>query len=173
MASSMEAQDCEYITPPVNLKSKVREMSPREAGKFDPVAAAEKALAQLSTNFGEWMGEETATLVRIWSAVGDGKLTTAGRDDLFRASHDIKGQAATLGFPVASIIADSLCHLLESVTDPAAIPHRLIEQHVLAMRAIYSEDAREETNPLARELAQQLVDCTEEFIAGHRRQETA
>ncbi len=35
------------------------------------------------------------------------------REALFRAAHDIKGQAATLGFPLAAAVADSLCRLIE------------------------------------------------------------
>lgn len=159
------AKDCEYITPPVSLKSKVREMSARESADFDPIAAAEKALQGLSGNFGNWMAEETATLVKTWSAVNGKRMTPENRDALFRAAHDIKGQAATLGFPLAATIADSLCHLLETVHDIRKIPSELIEQHVQSIRAIHAEGAREDKNPLARELATQLADVTKEFIA--------
>lgn len=165
MTSSAKAEDCEYITPPISLKAKARQMSPREAANFDPVAAAEKALQKLSGNFGKWMAEEASTLGTIWLEVGNDRLSPEGRDRLFRAAHDIKGQATTLGFPLASTIADSLCHLLESVQDTSKIPKRLVEQHVQAIRAIHAENARDDNNPLARELSSQLIDVTEEFIA--------
>ena len=165
MTSSVKAQDCEYFTPPVNLKSKARVKTQHEATTFDPVAAAEEALNNLSGNFGTWMAEETGTLVKIWTEISRTKLTPENREDLFRAAHDIKGQATTLGFPLASTIADSLCHLLETVQDTQKIPSRLIEQHVHSIRAIYAEDAREEKDPLARQLATQLVAFTDNFIA--------
>ncbi len=165
MTSSANSQDCEYITPPVNLRSKVRVTSDRASADFDPVAAAENALKNLSGNFSKWMAEETGTLVKLWTGMRLRALTADDRDALFRAAHDIKGQGVTLGFPLAATIADSLCHLLETVQDPRQIPNQLIEQHVHSIRAIYAEGASTDSDPVATELANQLAEITEQFIS--------
>ncbi|MEI2384000.1 Hpt domain-containing protein [Breoghania sp. JC706] len=157
--------DFEIITPPVNLRSKVRKLSRREEANFDPVAAAEAALAKLSVNFNSWMDQETEALRVCWVDIHDHGLDEERRDTLFRHSHDIKGQAATLGFPLAGHIADSLCRLLETVTDVSLVPVRLIEQHIQAIRAIVAEDARDENDMVANALAKQLTDVTDDYIA--------
>ncbi|PTW61623.1 Hpt protein [Breoghania corrubedonensis] len=157
--------DFEIITPPVNLRSKVRKLSRREEANFDPVAAAEAALAKLSTNFNSWMEQETESLRVTWVDIEENGLDEERRDTLFRHSHDIKGQAATLGYPLAGHIADSLCHLLETVQDVALVPERLIEQHIQAIRAIVAEDARDEADLIANALVKQLTDVTADYIS--------
>lgn len=157
--------DFELITPPINLRSKVRQLSAREAANFDPVAAAEAALTKLSSNFNSWMEQETESLRVSWADIHANGLNEERRDTLFRHSHDIKGQAATLGFPLAGHIADSLCHLLDAVPDVSLIPERLIEQHVQAIRAIVAEDARDEHDRTANALTKQLTDVTDDYIA--------
>ncbi|MGC3956684.1 MAG: Hpt domain-containing protein [Verrucomicrobiota bacterium] len=44
------------------------------------------------------------------------------RDELFHAAHDIKGDAATFGYPSAAPIAESLCRLIEHTPDLAQDP---------------------------------------------------
>ena len=68
-------------------------------------------------------------------------FTEAHRDELFRAAHDIKGQAATFGFR-SSPVADSLCRLIEHTPDMKRMPLTLIDQHVDAVRAIMRENTR-------------------------------
>lgn len=157
--------DFEIITPPVNLRAKVRRMSAREAANFDPVAAAETALGRLSNQFTGWMDEETRNLHAVWTKISRDGLVADHREVLFRTAHDIKGQAATLGFPLAGRVADSLCHLLESVPDSAQIPPKLIEQHVQAIRAIVAEDARDAGDQVASTLADRLAVVTDDFVA--------
>ncbi|WP_319773115.1 Hpt domain-containing protein [Breoghania sp.] len=157
--------DFELITPPGNLSTKVRKLSAREAAKFDPVAAAEAALSKLSNNFNGWMDQETEALWLSWNDIHANGLTYERRDELFRHCHDIKGQSATLGFPLAGHVADSLCHLLDTVRNIALIPDRLIEQHVQAIRAIVAEDARDDDDMIANALIKQLNDVTEDYIS--------
>ena len=41
---------------------------------------------------------------------------------LFRAAHDIKGEASTFGFPAVAGVAESLCRLIEHTPDMQRIP---------------------------------------------------
>jgi len=63
------------------------------------------------------------------------------REEFFRAAHDIKGQAATFGYPLAAEVADSLCRLVEHAPDQQCVPPALIDQHVDGVRAIMRKDA--------------------------------
>ena len=71
-------------------------------GEDDPVARAEKALAELSTEFGIWMHAECERLDSARRALASGGFTAANKDALFHAAHDLKGEAATFGYPAVA-----------------------------------------------------------------------
>ncbi|MFA6267106.1 MAG: Hpt domain-containing protein, partial [Pseudolabrys sp.] len=88
---------------------------------------------------------------------------------LFHAAHDIKGQAATLGFPAVAAIADSLCRLIEYTPMSNRIPVKLINQHVDAVRAIHREYARSDARELAAQLNSKLRDVTDDFLVAENK----
>jgi HPt (histidine-containing phosphotransfer) domain-containing protein len=96
-------------------------------------------------------------------------LTRSNVDALFHAAHDIKGEAATFGYPALASAADSLCRLIEHTPDIARIPQELVDQHVDAVRAIYREYARSDAKQLAAKLTITLRDVTDEFLRGENR----
>ena len=91
-------------------------------------------------------------------------FTMANKDALFHAAHDIKGEAATFGFPLVAMAADSLCRLIEHTPDVTRIPIRLVDQHVDAVRAIYREYSRSDAKGLADALTKRLRVVTDEFL---------
>ena len=92
--------DHHVITPPNRLRNAVRLVD--EKNVEDPIARAEKALAGLSDEFSKWMAIERDRLVVAHAAILKNGFTPATRDELFRAAHDIKGDAATFGYPFAA-----------------------------------------------------------------------
>ena len=88
--------DHEVITPPHELRKAV---APAPIRDDDPVARAEAALAQLSSEFADWMHAECERLEAARQEVKRLGFTKKTHDELFRAAHDIKGEAATFGFP--------------------------------------------------------------------------
>ena len=129
----------------------------------DPVARAEAALAQLSGEFTSWMEAECEQLDRARQKVRVEGFNKATREALFHAAHDIKGEAATFGYPLAAEPADSLCRLIEHTPDSTRIPLTLVDQHVDAVRAIIREYARSDAVELARTLTKRLREVTDEF----------
>ena len=91
-------------------------------------------------------------------------LTKKTHNELFRAAHDIKGEAATFGYPAVAPVAESLCRLLEHTPDIKRIPLTLVEQHVDAVRAIAREHARVDRAGIASALTRCLRDVTDEFL---------
>ena len=152
--------DHEIITPPHGLKHAV---APAIAGD-DPVARAEAALAQLSTEFSGWMNDECARLDAARMAARQHGMEVLQRDALFRVAHDIKGHAPTLGFPLVADVAGGLCRLIEETRDPRRIPPALIDQHVSAVRALIREHGRVRAEVIADELTRTLRAVTDEFL---------
>jgi hypothetical protein len=156
--------DYEVITPPDLLRDAASEVPEGEAHD-DPVARAEAALGQLSGEFGQWMKEECDRLHAARSDAVERGMLKEVRDELFFAAHDIKGDAATFGYPFASAAADSLCRLIEHSPDAFRIPIKLIDQHVDAIRAIVRESARPEVAMIANSLTSKLRQVTDGFLA--------
>ena len=97
------------------------------------------------------------------------RLHQANKEALFHAAHDIKGEAATFGYPAVASAADSLCRLIEHTPDVTHIPIKLVDQHVDAVRAIYREYARSDAKELAATLTKRLREVTDEFLIHENR----
>jgi HPt (histidine-containing phosphotransfer) domain-containing protein len=96
--------------------------------------------------------------------VGKSGFTKASKEALFHAAHDIKGEAATFGYPAVASAANSLCRLIEHTPDATRIPFELIDQHVNAVRAIFREYARSDAVELAAQLTKRLREVTDDFL---------
>ena len=160
--------DHEVITP-VNKLRKAISHRPPSPGEEDPIARAEQALAELAGEFESWMDSECERLDKARKAIGESGFNDATRDDLFHAAHDIKGEAATFGYPAVAAAADSLCRLIEHSPDVSKIPFQLVEQHVDAVRAIYREYASSDAKMLAETLTTRLREVTDEFLLHENR----
>lgn len=154
--------DHEVIVPENKLRKAVLAKAPE--GDDDPLARAEKALADLSGEFGAWMDSECERLDNARQAVSASGFNKSTKEALFHAAHDIKGQAATFGYPAMAAAANSLCRLIEFTPDITRVPLKLVDQHVDAVRAIYREYARSDAVALAALLTQRLSEVTDEFL---------
>jgi HPt (histidine-containing phosphotransfer) domain-containing protein len=152
--------DYEVIVPDNPLTHAVR---PAAAGD-DPIARAEQALEELSSEFSNWMDIECERLDAARREVKKHGLKGDARQALFHAAHDIKGEAATFGFPQAAEAASSLCRLIEHVPDPARVPLDLLDQHVDAVRAIIREHTDPGAEKTAERLTAKLREVTEDLL---------
>jgi HPt (histidine-containing phosphotransfer) domain-containing protein len=160
--------DHEVITPENELRKAVSTRPP-VPGEEDPVARAEQALAELSGEFASWMDSECERLDRARREVVRAGFTVPNKEALFHAAHDIKGEAATFGYPAVASAANSLCRLIEHTPDVTRIPFELVDQHVDAVRAIYREYARSDAKELAARLTKRLREVTDEFLIHENR----
>jgi len=155
--------DHEVIVPENRLRKAISN-EPLLPEDDDTVERAEKALAELSPEFDSWMESECARLDKARNGVADDGFTKANKEALFHAAHDIKGEAATFGYPALASAADSLCRLIEYTPDATQIPIKLVDQHVDTVRAIYREYARSDAIELAATLTKRLRAVTDEFL---------
>jgi HPt (histidine-containing phosphotransfer) domain-containing protein len=153
--------DHEVITPPNKLRKAIKPASPRDE---DPVARAEQAMADLASEFSIWMEQESERLDVARNQIREAGFTPQTREKLFHAAHDIKGEAATFGYPSVAAVAESLCRLIEHTPSTERIPFALVEQHVDAVRAIVREHADVDANTKATTLIRQLRAVTDEFL---------
>ena len=144
-------QPIEIFTPPNLLKAKV---GGSVVGlDMGAVMRAEKAFEQLESEFTDWINDDVVRLIerRDAFAKSPGEATQGA---FYRASHDLKGQALTFGFPLAARIAASLCKLFEAGLAGGMAP--LIDAHVHAIRVIIRDKLKANANEVAEQLAKEL-----------------
>lgn len=150
-----EFADHTILRPPNRLKQRAaRYVDDMGREDPDPVRRAENALKLLANEFDAWMSIEIEAL----EAARGGAAQNNGLWDLtalYMAAHDIRGQAATFGFPLAGMIADGLCEFLERPR--AGMPtQRLVDLHVDTIKALVRENVRDRNDPVGLALVLRL-----------------
>lgn len=143
----------EIFMPPNILKAKVGSA----IGGIDMAALkrAEAAMENLKTEFHDWLSDDVAKLGEARDRF-DAKPTLAAREDLFRAAHDLKGQADTFGYPMIARIAASLTKMLDGVPASNAVPAGLVDAHVAAIRVVFRDKIKLPNDQIAMALTQEL-----------------
>jgi len=154
--------DHHVITQPNPLQKVLRRVGEKDLD--DPIARAEKALAGLSGEFKNWMGIEADRLSAAHAAILKNGFTNATCEELFRAAHDIKGDAATFGYPSAGAAAESLCRIIEHAPDLDNVPSDLIAHHINAIQAIVRERTKLDTVSMASELSRRLRGVADQYL---------
>jgi chemotaxis protein histidine kinase CheA len=140
----------EIFTPPNMLKAK--------AGGtgigLDAAALkrAEAAMEELKAEFADWMDADVEKLIEGRDAFAK-QPNSATHGQLYRASHDLKGQALTFEHPVVARMAASLCKLLDGAIDT---PLLLVDAHVNAIRILVRQNVRDVSDPTTNAVAAEL-----------------
>jgi len=166
-------EDHSVIVPPHKLKAVILHTSEPGDIAMDPIEKAEEALATLKGEFNGWMQAECDLLESARNALHQGGPDPTTLSMLFRASHDIKGDAATLGYPLAGRLGGSLCRLLDHAPDRTRIPVVLVDRYVEAIRAVVRENVRDMGEPTASEITEQLAILVEKFLAAEMKDDYA
>ncbi len=169
MNTVMQHDDHEVIPVDNALKRKI---TIKGMGGIDPAAIerAEAALGELSENFDTWLNDEVNALLEARDNVREHGMVPPHFDELFRIAHDVKGEGDTLGYPLATVIAASLCKLLDSPEKKTIIPIDIINNHVDALRLVARDRIKDREDPAASAVADRLVEVVLEFV---ERQEAA
>jgi chemotaxis protein histidine kinase CheA len=154
--------DHHVITQPNPLRKVLRRVGDEDAD--DPIARAEQALAGLSGEFKNWMRIEATRLTTAYAAIAKEGFSQRTNNELFRAAHDIKGDAATFGYPSAAAAADSLCRIIEHAPDLEKVPSELITYHIKAIQAIVNDHTKLDTVTVASELSRKLRGVADEYL---------
>jgi len=157
-------QPIEIFMPPNMLKAKVG------IGGIDSSALkrAEAAMEELKSEFAEWIVEDVNRLVqrRDFYQLRNNEDSLA---DLYRASHDLRGQASTFDFPLVARVAASLCKLTDDTTAGLELPLALINAHVDAIKVIVRDGIKDPNNEMATVLAGEMERQVSAFLEKHGR----
>jgi hypothetical protein len=152
----------EIFMPPNVLKAKMG------SGKLDlsAVKRAEQAIDSLKSEFTGWVIHDVSRLVEAGQAyVKQSNEETLA--DLYRAAHDLKGQATTFDFPLISRVASSLCMLTDDTVYGLPLPLNLIEAHIDAIKVIVRDNLKDPSDQTATELATELESQVTGFLEKH------
>ena len=158
-------EDHEVLYPPRRLDKAMSTSGRASTIDLGAIARAEKALAALAVEFAAWMKNEIKVLDAARDILRERGVDEETHAALFRAAHDIKGEAATFGYPIAGLIAGSLCRLMDEIDDPARLPLVVVDQHVDAIRAIVRQDVKGEDDETALAIAHQLAEVVVKAVA--------
>lgn len=90
-----------------------------EATSMAPTAEEQAAavISELSVKYPAWAMADVLKLKRSFNdahSVSNEARTAVIKEDLYRVSHDIKGQGGTFGYPLMTEMAASLCDFIKS-----------------------------------------------------------
>jgi len=145
-------QPIEIFMPPNILKAKVG-----GNGGLDNAAIkrAEDAVEELRDEFAEWILNDVKQLLEARD-IYEKQADVATVSNLYRASHDLKGQASTFDFPLVARVASSLCKLTDDYKLFDDLPLTLIDAHVDAIKVIVRDGIKDPSNQMATVLATEL-----------------
>lgn len=151
----------EIFMPPNVLKAKVG-----GSGGLDvsAVKRGEQALEELKCEFGGWLADDVGkleTACKAYQAVSSAEALGS----LYRAGHDLRGQATTFEFPLVARIATSLCKLTDESGPTGRVPFALVEAHVAAIKVVVRQGIKDAKDKMAGVLASELENKVDSFLA--------
>jgi chemotaxis protein histidine kinase CheA len=149
----MAKHDVEVIIPPNLLKEKIG----GTITGLDTAAIirAEAAVDSLKDEFPDWIAKDIERLNRTFEAFSAHR-NAINADDLFRAAHDIKGQATTFEYPMIARVAGSLAKLMDTLASHDSVPLPLVEAHVDAIDVIHRDKIKDDSSLVALTLVEEL-----------------
>ena len=153
----------EIFMPPNILKAKVGSA----IGGIDMAAIkrAEAAMETLKVEFNDWLAVDVARLGECRDRFAADPCA-ATREDLFRAAHDLKGQADTFEYPMIARMAGSLTKLIDATNAASVLPLGLVDAHVAAIRVVFRDKIKTANDRTATVLVDELEARVAETIAG-------
>jgi chemotaxis protein histidine kinase CheA len=155
-------QPIELFMPPNTLRAKA-------GGGFGGVdmGAIKRAESAMENLKSEFVGM-AADGVRALGAARDAyvaKADPASRAGLVRAAHDLKGQAATFGYPLMARVAGSLTKLLTEAPEGLVLPTKLVDAHCSAMQVIHRQNITGVEDKIALALIAELDTQVAQLLA--------
>jgi hypothetical protein len=151
------ADKTEIIRPTRHISKKV----PKTGGPTPDVAIL-RALNAAEDLMEQYQGWAVDDLSKLWMqfqelAQEESRELAAGEIlDMFNVSHEIRGQGGSFGFPLITVIGDSLCKFLEDRKQLSLVELEVIRVHILAMKAVFRQELRGPQTPLRRDLDELL-----------------
>ena len=164
-AAAVEPAKAEVAASHTSLREK---FGPPPTFDAKALARAEAALEALSGEFATWMAQEVERIVAARQRARETKFADAELVGVYACAHDIKGLGATYDYPLATLIAGSLCRLVETPAARERAQKRpdIVEAHIDAIRAAVNAGVKTREHPVGRELLAALETQVAAMTAG-------
>ena len=144
------ADDARFLRPQKHISQKVRRGGPSmEEAILRAVNAAEDLI-------GQYQGWAVDDLEKLWQSFvatsREGRADPVRLMELYNMTHEARGQGGSFGFPLISVIGDSLCKYLEGRPRLKARDLDVIKIHILAMKAVFRQSLKGNQQGLDKEL---------------------
>jgi hypothetical protein len=146
----MSDRPVEIIHRPNKLAKKVGRIT------LDPakLAKAQKAVEALAADYPPQLLQEAR---RISELCKRGGFDEEALRHLHKLAHDVKGQATTFGYPLATAVGGALCRLFAPEVLEKPIARQVIDAHVAALVAIATERLAGDGGPVGAALLDGLL----------------
>lgn len=158
MMQPATAKRAQIIKPPKHIREKVGTTGGIET--FEAVARARGTISGFSEGFAE---ESFGALDQLEAALSAALLTghpQGHRDALFNASHEIRGQSGTFGYPLATAAADQLCKFILKREALKTGDLEYLQLYVKTIGAIFRQRLTDDGGALGAELKGLLAKMT-------------
>jgi HPt (histidine-containing phosphotransfer) domain-containing protein len=126
--------DAQFITPPNNLKNKVK-YNTNSSIDLEMLEKAEDLISGMKDNYLDWVREDMDKLQAAFNKA----VKTMKKDDfqeVFEVSHDMKGQGGSFGYDLVTIVGNDLCRFIESVEEFSPNDATIVKIHIDTLRLI-------------------------------------
>lgn len=150
------------IIPPNNLKKKVKITIVKDGSETKAIENAEEAMLGMADQFKEWLADEVSKFDACRKDMCR-ERNEKNLEKIYVVAHDVKGQAETMGFPLITLAAASLCKLIEVWDNPATFPLDQLNSHVDAIKVMLAQDIRAKDHPLGKKLTDKLINTVYDY----------
>ena len=143
--------------PPNTLSAKVTKGGPG-AVNLATLEKAEQVIADLATNYLEWVEDDLQRLQGAFADLKDGNGDQSlALNKIFELVHDMKGQGGTFGYNLMTVIGDQLCRYIETLDGHASSDAiEVIQLHVDALQVVISQNLSADGGAVGIQLLQGL-----------------
>lgn len=115
-----------------------------------------KAVNAADDLIGQYQGWAVDDLETLWQSFVEtsrtGRADPARLKELYDMTHEARGQGGSFGFPLISVVGDSLCKYLDGLPRLKARDLDVIRVHIMAMKAIFRQGLKGHQGELSKEL---------------------
>ncbi len=154
----------------IKLPNPLRNKVPYDDNGVDwqQLKQAEEAVVALTETYISWASRDIQNIKSVSAEVrAEADWQSKNVEELFRLTHDLKGQGGTFGYNLLSLIGDKLCRFIEassSKTEMSALDAQVIDLHVKALEIILNENLKSDGGEEGAMLLKGLEDVLQKAL---------
>lgn len=115
-----------------------------------------KAVNAADDLIGQYQGWAVDDLETLWQSFVEtsrtGRADPVRLKELYDMTHEARGQGGSFGFPLISVVGDSMCKYLDGLPRLKTRDLDVIRVHIMAMKAIFRQGLKGHQGELSKEL---------------------